>query len=297
MKLCTFKDMLMIAFIKEITKRLQRRCKDANSISRIEWYERISKPCHIDQLFLPFEHYSVNREEFFQWTNIHDSLLPPLGIESLPKDLKKIIEIIRCQKLLEFYLTLSLTKLSKDNVVVDIGSANSLFLEYIHKKIGCHCIAVDPCLKLQNEAAGVKFQSVLISEALLPPCDLICLHCSYEMFSPDEMVQVFIQASKAIRHGGKLIIAPLYLSNYDTIFYDINRGVNLTYLEKIIKYNPKLIGVKDFWNLDWCEFISPKRLTDLNKNAVNFRFNLLRINCGEIHPKLWLNNVGVWNKI
>jgi len=116
------------------------------------------------------------------------------------------------EKSLEHYVASKLLNLGKDDVYIDVGSADSPAPEIYHKLYGCTWFRQDIMFPRQvrgniigGDACDMPIESGFATK--------IGLHCSFEHFEGNSDVKFIREASRVLRKGGKLCILPLYLFN------------------------------------------------------------------------------------
>jgi hypothetical protein len=278
------------------------------SISRAEWYRHIAfGPALCDEIVSLARQVQLNccdlvidQAEFEKWRASCEHSYPRDDPACLPADIRKIAESLRTEKLLEYFVTLKLARLGPMSVVADIGSAQSKFLEIVVEKFDATGWAVDPSLKDSvSRIPQIHYVPDVISAAIseLPMLNAIVLHCSFEMFEPLEMEAMIRAASQKLLIGGRLIIAPLYLENIRTIYLDKYKEALPDRLADGASAF-KLTYVKDYWGLEWSEWLSPD---DLARRLVlpfeSLKFTLYKVsNASSIDANLFLRFIGVWEK-
>lgn len=302
-----------IDWVRELFKH--RRGKHAtatgatkDSISRTQWYSRIAFSRIQTDEIVSLAHaedlhcldFTIDKAQFDNWRASCEDAYPRPDPESIPSDIRGIAESLRTEKFLEYFTTLSLAKIRQGAVIADIGSAQSSFLELVVNKFDVAGWAVDPSLAgLKSEHPKISFLPELISVAAnqLPTLDAVFLHCSFEMFEPVEMEAMIRVAAQKLAVGGRLIIAPLYLEDARTIYLDLDKEASPERLARGSEL-VNLVHVRDYWGLDWSEWLSPKDLAvRLVRPFGGLAFTLYRVtNSAEIDPKAFLRFVGVWEK-
>jgi SAM-dependent methyltransferase len=123
------------------------------------------------------------------------------------------------EKSLEHYLTTKILKISKDDVYIDIASENSPTTEIIHKLYGCEAYRQDLIFPrgIQGNTIGGDAGNMPVKDGF---ATRMALHCSFEHFEQDADMRFMKEASRVLKKGGKLCIAPLYLFDKYVILTD-----------------------------------------------------------------------------
>ena len=116
------------------------------------------------------------------------------------------------EKTLEHYLAAKLLEFGKDDVYIDVGSADSPAPEIYHKLYGATTFRQD--IMFPRAVRG----NIIGGDACDMPIEAgfatkIGLHCSFEHFEQNSDVKFIKEASRILRKGGKLCILPLYTFN------------------------------------------------------------------------------------
>jgi len=277
-------------------------------LSLVEWYREINASAaqakvieaQARALGVEVTPLSIDTDDFSAWTESHDHALPPPDYDNAPPGIAGLLGDLRREKLLEFFLTLRLFPHLSQGTLLDVGcGAQPLFAERLAIPMGTKCWAVDPSLADRESDGRMNYLRGFVSEAekIVPTADLITLHCSFEMFRPSEMSAVLALAQAKLRSGGMLLILPLYLAPQRTIYADAAAAPP--------EWSPEddsdpdvLVGVHDFWGLDWTEWLPPKALNDrLVEPYPMLHFSLLRVmNSHDVTPASFLRFIGQWVK-
>jgi hypothetical protein len=277
-------------------------------VSRADWYGEIAlSPDETDAICADLASRGVhvvtrdlNAGDFWDFVRSHEVCFPPFDKSALPADLAEIADALRLEKLIEFYLSFSLAELQPGDAVADVGSASSPFLDMV---VGMHNgtgHAIDPSLAVETQIRnGITNHPRLISEASagLPSLRAMTLHCSFEMFAPNEMISVITTAADKLQAGGKLIISPLYLRRERTIYVDATRMPVSAYVAAS-RVKTAVVGVADYWGLNWSEWLSPADVEErLALQRRDLSFSIIRLRGVEkVDPRCFIRFAGIWTK-
>lgn len=116
------------------------------------------------------------------------------------------------EKSLEHYLAAKLLDLSKEDIYIDIASANSPTPVIYHKLFGCKVYQQDLMYSegLHGNIIGGDAGNMPVKDGFATK---MALHCSFEHFEQDSDISFIKEASRVLRKGGKLCILPLYFFN------------------------------------------------------------------------------------
>lgn len=116
------------------------------------------------------------------------------------------------EKSLEHYLTAKLLNLSRRDVYIDIGNANSPTPEIYHKLYGCKVYRQDLVFPegIHGNIIGGDAGNMPVQDGFATK---MALHCTFEHFEQDGDIRFIKEASRVLNKGGKLLIVPLYLFN------------------------------------------------------------------------------------
>jgi SAM-dependent methyltransferase len=120
------------------------------------------------------------------------------------------------EKALEHYLGAELLEMSKGSFVIDVAAAESPWMSIAPRLYGVTAIALD------RKWPSTKYPgSRLVADATRLPCrndsiDCMVLHCAFEMFEGDSDSRLILEAVRALKPGGRLVILPLYMHH---LFY------------------------------------------------------------------------------
>ena len=281
----------------------------SRTLSRAEWYREIDLAdteadtiqTALQEAGIKVQPIWLDRDELSDFIDRFSGVVPRADAASLPEDIAAIRDVLRTEKFIEFYLSAKAVDLRPDDVVVDIGSAESGFvatLVYEHPSVQAH--AVDPSLAGLVPASGrIHYHPDVISRAAvaLPAVAVMSLHCAFEMFEPREMRAVIDTAKTKLRPGGALIISPLYMRSQRTIYVDSDRTPVPSRLG-FGGHQASVVGVKDYWGLAWSEWLSPQALRDrLATDLGDLDFTVLRVmNPHVILPGCFIRFAGLWRR-
>jgi SAM-dependent methyltransferase len=114
------------------------------------------------------------------------------------------------EKSLEHYLAAKVLQISRNDVYIDIASANSPAAEIYHRLYGCETYRQDIVFP-----SGINGNTIGGDACNMPVADgfatKMALHCSFEHFEQDSDIRFIKEAGRVLRKGGKLCIVPLYL--------------------------------------------------------------------------------------
>ena len=148
--------------------------------------------------------YDIDRDDFNQW--LHNI--------KFPDAYSKAYGDTFTEKALEHYLSSKLLDLDTNDVFVDVAAASSPWYDLVEKMYRCNTFAVDlhfPADRhdsrlIECDATSMPFDDGSISK--------IALHCAYEMFENDADTNFIREAGRVLKSGGKIIILPLYMSDF-----------------------------------------------------------------------------------
>jgi len=118
------------------------------------------------------------------------------------------------QKLLEYYLSLTLLDLGPDDVYMDVAAQDCPFAFFVHETIGCRVFRQD----LYYLKPGIHETDIGGDAGEIPLRDesvsKMSLHNSFEHFESDADTRFILEAQRLLRPGGKILIVPLYISSH-----------------------------------------------------------------------------------
>ena len=147
------------------------------------------------------------------------------------------------EKALEHYMSLKLLNYKDRGISIDIASATSPYSAIISKFYSCTSYSQDLIyplgvngLKIGGNAAELPFEENSIN--------WMTLHCSLEHFENVDDSKFVVEAIKKMSVGGKLYIAPLYLSEvyYNCTDPDLNAN------DVIFDSDAKLLPISGWGN-------------------------------------------------
>jgi SAM-dependent methyltransferase len=113
-------------------------------------------------------------------------------------------------KKLQHYLAAKLLELKKDDIYADIASGDSPAPQIYHDMFQCQVYRQD-----LSYPAGSHGNKIGGDAGNMPVSDgsftKMALHCSFEMFEQDSDIRFIKEASRVLRHGGRLCVLPLFL--------------------------------------------------------------------------------------
>ena len=147
------------------------------------------------------DHYKVDIDDFHKY----------LENAKYPLLYRKTFGELFLEKALEHYTSLKLLNYGDNGISIDIASATSPFHGIISKFYSCKSYRQDiiypsgvNASKIGGNATELPFEENTIN--------WMTLHCSIEHFENNEDSEFIVEAIKKLNIGGKLFIAPLYLS-------------------------------------------------------------------------------------
>jgi hypothetical protein len=116
------------------------------------------------------------------------------------------------KKSLEHYLAAKFLNLSKEDVYIDIASANSPSPEIYNKLYGCKFYRQDLIYPegIHGNVIGGDAGNLHVENGFATK---MALHCAFECFEQDSDIKFIKEADRVLRKEGKLCIVPLYLFN------------------------------------------------------------------------------------
>lgn len=124
------------------------------------------------------------------------------------------------EKSLEHYLAAKFLNLSKDDIYIDVASANSPAPEIYHTLYGCDIYKQDLIypMGLNLNVMGGDASNMPVGGDFATK---MALHCSFEHFEGDSDIKFIREANRVLKKKGKLCIIPLYLFNKYAIQTDL----------------------------------------------------------------------------
>lgn len=123
------------------------------------------------------------------------------------------------QKLLEHFVSLEITRPRAGETLIDIGSAQSPFAEYVGSKLGVDAYSLDPAYP-----AGVHGRRIGSGAEAIPlpedSVDVMTLHCTIDHFESDRDTRFIREAARVLRRGGRICILPVYFAPEPTNICD-----------------------------------------------------------------------------
>jgi SAM-dependent methyltransferase len=125
------------------------------------------------------------------------------------------------EKTLEHYLTVELLGFKPTDVVIDIASRNSPFVDIIERTVGCQIYEQDIIYP-----PGINGRRIGGNAAHIPlpdhSVDKMTLHCSFEHFEGTADGDFIRECGRLLVPGGQCAIVPLYIS--ERCFHLTNPG-------------------------------------------------------------------------
>ncbi|MBA7487349.1 hypothetical protein ES707_22912 [subsurface metagenome] len=115
------------------------------------------------------------------------------------------------EKTLEHYLTVELLDFKPDNIVIDVASDNSPFVDVIERTTGCQIYEQDIIY-----TSGIHGRKIGGNAAHIPLPDhsvnKMTLHCSFEHFEGTVDSEFIHECGRLLAIGGQCAIVPLYIT-------------------------------------------------------------------------------------
>ena len=115
------------------------------------------------------------------------------------------------EKTLEHYITVELLDFKPTDVVIDVASANSPFVDVIERTVGCQIYEQDIIYP-----SGIHGRKIGSNAAHIPlpdhSVDKMTLHCSFEHFEGTADSEFIHECARILMPGGQCAIVPLYIS-------------------------------------------------------------------------------------
>lgn len=123
------------------------------------------------------------------------------------------------EKLLEHFVSLKLLSPKSGETLIDIGSAESPFAEYVERTLGCSSYSLDLAYP-----DGVHGRKIGASADAIPletgSVDALTLHCTIDHFEGYCDSRFIHEAARVMRPGGRLCILPVYFAPEPTNICD-----------------------------------------------------------------------------
>ena len=115
------------------------------------------------------------------------------------------------EKTLEHYLTVELLDFKPADVVIDVASCDSPFVDVIERTVGCQIYEQDIVYP-----SGIHGRKIGSNAAHIPlpdhSVDKMTLHCSFEHFEGTADSEFIYECSRLLVSGGRCAIVPLYIT-------------------------------------------------------------------------------------
>jgi len=106
---------------------------------------------------------------------------------------------------------LEITRPHAGETLIDIGSAQSPFSEYVGSQLGLEAYSLDP-----DYPAGVHGRRIGSGAEAIPlpdaSVDVMTLHCTIDHFESDRDTRFIREAARVLRPGGRVCILPVYFA-------------------------------------------------------------------------------------
>ncbi len=157
-----------------------------------------------DKAGIAVEQIEINIKDFERWMSENSALIADYGN----------MADVRIEKILEHYLTLKYLDVKLDDIFIDVAAADSPFADLLRKK-GMTAYSQDLVypVGLRGCKIGSDAGRMPVNDRF---ADVLTLHCAYECFQGDGDIRFAREASRILKKGGRLGIAPLYI---DTIHF------------------------------------------------------------------------------
>lgn len=135
---------------------------------------------------------------------------------SFPKPYLRSYGNIYKEKLLEHYLSWKLLDFVEEDVFVDIAAADSPWYNILKNtdNINSYCLDLKFPKGINGNKIGANASNIPVKDGFFTK---IALHCAFEAFENDSDTEFIREAGRVLKHGGKLIILPLYMGNFHYI--------------------------------------------------------------------------------
>ena len=134
------------------------------------------------------------------------------------------------EKSLEHFIAAKLLDLSKEDIYIDVASADAPTSDIYHRLFGCSSYQQDLIFPegINGNVIGGDASDMPVKDGFATK---IGLHCSFEHFEQDSDMRFIRETKRVLRKGGRLCIIPLYLFNKYAVHTDLSvflpwKGVN-----------------------------------------------------------------------
>ncbi len=208
---------------------------------------------------IPCEDYAIPEAEYLRYRE--RAQYPPMYYP---------VEI--AEKALEHFLSLSLMKPGRSDVLIDLAAEASPFSGIASRLTGCRAYAQDIMYP-----AGIRDGRIGGDACEMPVPDgfasCACLTCSLEHFEGDADMRLFRELARVLRPGGRVVAVPLYLWNESMAVTDptVSALANVPF-----DRDAKVYALRG-WNNRHGRFYSPETLRSRLLSAASFRFTVWRL--------------------
>jgi SAM-dependent methyltransferase len=125
----------------------------------------------------------------------------------------------RENKLLEYFISLQLLDLQRDDVVIDVASERSIFGEVVRTTCGATMFRQDLIFPegIHGDRIGGSAASMPLRDGF---ADKLVLHNSFEHFEGTADTDFVVESWRVLKPGGIALIVPLFVSNRYCIITD-----------------------------------------------------------------------------
>lgn len=192
----------------------------------------------------------------------------------------------RPEKTLEHYLAFKALGLSAKDCFIDVASEHSPMAQIYGTLSGAECYTQD--IQYQPGIVGNRIGG---DACAMPVADgfatAAALTCSLEHFEADADIRLFDEMSRILKPGGKLVVAPLYMSTVDATQTDplYSAATDIPFDKGCVVY------CKEGWGNRHGRFYSPKSLTKrlIARHRARLRFDVFRLrNHGDLPQGIYL---------
>lgn len=150
--------------------------------------------------------YKINVSEFHKWREKY----------SFPESYRNTFKGIENEKLLEHYLSWKLLGLTDGDVFVDVAAHESPWYKIVQEidHVNSYCLDLQYPKGIKDNKIGCNAADIPVPDGFFTK---IALHCAFETFENDSDIEFIKEASRVLKDRGKLIILPLYMTNFHYI--------------------------------------------------------------------------------